>query len=80
MTKAENKKSAEDENGMTPEEYEDAAFSFYGHIWNLLQQNAFFIQYGFYVFPNGERWTVEELSKHADGNNSPEASIKAVLQ
>ncbi len=26
------KKSIEDENGMTPEEYEDAAFSFYGHI------------------------------------------------
>ncbi len=73
------KKSVEDENGMTPEEYEDAAFSFYGHIWNLLQQNPFFIQHGFYVFPNGERWTIEELVKHADGGD-PEDSIKAVLQ
>jgi len=44
-----------------------------------LQQNPFFIQHGFYVFPNGERWTIEELVKHADGGD-PEDSIKAVLQ
>ncbi len=79
MAKSENKEVHTDESGMTPEEYEDAAFSFYDHIWNLLQQNQFFIQHGFYVFPNGERWTIEELIKHADGNN-PEASIKEILQ
>ena len=32
MAKPDSKKSSEDENGMTPEEYEDAAFNFYDHI------------------------------------------------
>lgn len=50
----------------TPEELEESAYRFYDHIWTLLQQNSFFIAHGFYVFPNGERWTVDELSRHAD--------------
>ena len=55
-----------DENDPSPEAVEESAYRFYDHIWTLLQQNTFFITHGFYVFPNGEKWTVDELKSHAD--------------
>lgn len=77
MEQDEDKSSADDP---TPEALEESAYRFYDHIWTLLQQNTFFIAHGFYVFPNGERWTVDELSSHADHTNSDDEDKDVVVK
>lgn len=59
-------------------EWEETAYLWHSHIWNLLQQNPFFITYGYYVFENGESWTLEELERWTNSNK--EDSVKEKLQ
>ena len=64
----------------TPEALEESAYRFYDHIWTLLQQNQFFIAHGFYVFPNGEKWTVDELKSHAEHMSSDDGGEFDVIK